>query len=56
MQARVLLGSLEKVAKGNNIREQQVQSNFNSGNGNLQFVAKQTFPFEIVDFDKFSRF
>ncbi len=51
-QARVLLGSLTKVAKANSVvREQRIQSSFDSDSGNVQFVGKQTFPFEIVDFD-----
>lgn len=50
-QARVLLGSLTKVAKARKAREQKTQSSFESDNGNVEFVGKQTFPFEIVDFD-----
>jgi hypothetical protein len=50
-QARVLLGSLPKTAKASKTREQKTQTSFESDNGNVQFVAKQTFPFEIVDFD-----
>jgi hypothetical protein len=50
-QARVLLGSLTKIAKAKKVREQKTQSSFESDNGSVQFVAKQTFPFEIVDFD-----
>jgi hypothetical protein len=50
-QARVLLGSLTRTAKASKPREQKTQTSFESDNGNVQFVAKQTFPFEIVDFD-----
>jgi hypothetical protein len=50
-QARVLLGSMAKMAKAKKVREQKTQTSFASDDGNVQFVAKQTFPFEIVDFD-----
>ncbi len=49
-QARVLLGSLTKTAKAR-AREQKTQRSFDSESGNVKFAAKQTFQFEIVDFD-----
>jgi len=51
-QARVLLGSVTRTAKSKRkIREQKVQTSFAADTGNVQFIGKQTFPFEIVDFD-----
>jgi hypothetical protein len=51
-QAKVLLGRLSKVeqAKRKRNREQKNQFGFES-ESNVKFLRKQTFPFEIVDFD-----
>ena len=51
-QARVLLGPLTRVADvGSKVREQNIQTSFGFDKGNVKFITKQTFPFEIIDFD-----
>ncbi|MFQ5674141.1 MAG: FG-GAP repeat domain-containing protein [Nitrospinales bacterium] len=51
-QAQILSGqSPARTAVAGKNRSQTVQSDFSAGNDKVNFVGKQTFPFEIVDFD-----